>query len=157
MENSLSNPQNESSSSKKKPDENCWIVYPNSEQYGHMTYEQICKLVESDQKILLIKDKKKNAVYTIDFFVEEFLKKKDKFLNQGNRNEEEEESSDEYFGNQQEMGNHNPITHLFSNDSDQQTDLPLAEPDSEKEEYEELFDFNPQEFLGSHPDQSHSE
>ena len=100
MENSLSNPQYESSSSKKKQDENCWIVYPNSEQYGHMTYEQICKLVESDQKILLIKDKKKNAVYTIDFFVEEFLKKKDKFLNQGNRNEEEEESSDEYFGNQ---------------------------------------------------------
>lgn len=64
--------------------------------------------------------------------------------------QEEEESSDD-FGNH-DMGNQNPITHLFSNDSDQQTDLPLAEPD--EKECEDLFDFNPSEFLGSgsHPD-----
>lgn len=51
-----------------------WIVYPNSEKIGLLTYQEVLDLVNKEEiEILLIKNKQKNAVFTIDFFKEEFM------------------------------------------------------------------------------------
>lgn len=65
---------------KKSHGDKYWIVYPNSEQFGHLSLEEVIQLVKkNEEQIFLIKNKQKNAVFTIDFFKDEFiLKREDK-------------------------------------------------------------------------------
>lgn len=89
---------------KKALGDKYWIVYPNSEQYGHLSLDEVIQLVhKSESRVFLIKNKQKNAVFTIDFFKEEFILK---------RNLRAEANNGDFLENQQRK------LSLFSGQSD---------------------------------------